>query len=405
VIRLRPTLFLAWLVLPCVPMMAYSLCYAAKIPPAFLDPANEPAEKLGDYHFFLDTKKQIPNVRVVPFDLNTPHFADYAHLRRFLWLPQGTSITYHDRAELEYPIGAVLIISVGYFHDFRHPDLGEDLIETRLFVRRKQGWQGVQYTWNEETTEASYSVMGTRAEASWVHYDGSNRSHTVLAPNSNQCKQCHEIDGKMVPLGPTKADRINREFLYPEGPENQLARWSKIGYLTGAPKNPDDAPRMPVWNDPSTGSVHERARAYLEMNCASCHRPQGLAYTSGLDLTFAQQSPVRYGVFKSPVAAGRGVGNGRFAIEPGSPGRSFLLHRLRSIDPGVRMPIVGRGLIHEEGVALIEQWIAEMQFATMAKAQSQADRQGIHRTVPSEKSSEDDSRPILLESHESESQE
>jgi len=294
------------------------------------------------------------------------------------------SIVYHEDGELEYPVGAVLIISVGYFHDLRQPELGEDLVETRLFVRRKQGWLGAQYTWNKGGTEASYSVTGTRTEVSWVHYDGSTRSHTVLAPNSNQCKQCHEIEGKMVPLGPTHADRVNREFLYPEGAENQLSRWSKLGYLIGSPINPDEAPRMPVWDDPATGSLEERARAYLEMNCASCHRPQGLAYTSGLDLAFSQRTPVRYGVFKSPVAAGRGVGNGRFAIEPSHPERSFLLHRLRSVDPGVRMPIVGRGLVHEEGVALIQQWIAEMQFAAMAQAQSQADRRGIFRNLTAE---------------------
>jgi len=361
-------------------------CFASEIPAALLDPASPSGEKLSDYHFFLDTKKQIPNKRVVPYDLNTPHFADYANLRRFLWLPKGTSIVYHDHEELEYPIGAVLIISVGYLHDLRQPELGEELVETRLFVHREQGWQGAQYTWNEATTEATLSLTGTRAEVSWIHHDGSRRDHTVLAPNSNQCKQCHEIGGKMVPLGPTQADRINRKFLYPEGSENQLTHWSKIGYLTGAPSNPDEAPRMPVWNDPTTGSIHQRARAYLEMNCASCHRPQGLAYTSGLDLTFAQQTPVRYGVFKSPVAAGRGVGNGRFAIEPGHPDQSFLLHRLRSIDPGVRMPIVGRGLVHKEGVALIRQWIGEMQFATMAQTQAEADRRGIFRKVDFEDS-------------------
>jgi len=379
--RRRLFLFFAWLVLPCLSM---AICRATEMPSAFFDPASEPAEKLGEYHFFLDAKKQIPNVRVVPYDLNTPHFADYAHLRRFLWLPQNASIAYRGGGEFEYPVGAVLIISVGYFHDLRQPDLGEDLVETRLLVHREQGWQCLQYTWNEGATEASYSVTGKRAEVSWAHYDGSTRSHTVLAPNSNQCKQCHEIGGEMVPLGPTHADRLNRKFLYPDGLENQLSRWSKLGYLTGAPSNPDEAPKMPVWNDPATGSLTERARAYLEMNCASCHRPQGLAYTSGLDLTFAQRTPVRYGVFKSPVAAGRGVGNGRFAIEPGHPERSFLLHRLRSVDPGVRMPIVGRGLVHEEGVALIQQWIAEMQFAAMAEAQSRADRQGVFQALEPE---------------------
>ena len=354
------------------------------IPPAKLDTASPTAEKLSDYHFFLDTKKQIPNERVIPYDLNTPHFADYANLRRFLWLPEDTSIKYLDGGELEYPIGAVLIITVGYLHDLRQPELGENLIETRLLVRHHEGWRASQYNWNEEATEAHLSLTGTKAEISWIHYDGNRRHHKVLAPNSNQCKQCHEIDGNMVPLGPTHADRINRNTSYTDGPENQLTYLSKMGYLTGAPINPGEAPRMAVWNDPTTGTVHERARAYLEMNCASCHQPLGLAYTSGLDLTLQQQTPVKYGVFKSPVAAGRGVGNGRFAIEPGKPEHSFLLHRLRSTDPGVRMPIVGRGLVHEEGVELIKLWIEQMQFEEMAQAQTVASQKGIFRTIERE---------------------
>ncbi len=386
------------LVLLCLLITACGLCRAAEIPAAHLDPAREPATSLNDYHFFLDTKHQIPNARVIPYDLNTPHFADYAHLRRFLWLPEGTSITYHDTDDLEFPLGAVLLLTIGYLNDLRNPALGEDVIETRLLIRKKQGWQGVQYNWNEETTEARLSVTGTRAEVSWTHHDGSQRSHTFLAPNSNQCKQCHEQDGKVVPLGLTKADRINRVFHYPDGSENQLTRWSKTGHLTGAPKNPDDAPRMPVWNDPATGSVRERARAYLEMNCATCHRPEGIAYTSGLDLMFTQRLPIRYGVFKAPAAAGRGVGNWRFAIEPGRPERSFLVHRMRSTDPGVRMPMVGRGLVHEEGVALIEQWIAEMKFAKMAEAQSRADRKSIFRFVSSEDVTQNEPRPTAPES-------
>ena len=361
--------------------------HAEAIPPAKLDPASPPAGKLSDYHFFLDAQKQLPNERVIPYGLNTPHFADYANLRRFLWLPEHTSIKYLDGGELEYPIGAVLIITVGYLNDLRQPELGEDLIETRLLVRHHEGWRASQYNWNEAATEAYLSLTGTKQEVSWIHYDGNRRHHKVLAPNNNQCKQCHEIDGDMVPLGPTHADRINRDMLYPDGSENQLTHWSKIGYLTGAPINPDEAPRMAVSNDPTTGTVHERARAYLEMNCASCHRPQGLAYTSGLDLTLNQQTPVKYGVFKSPVAAGRGVGNGRFAIEPGKPEHSFLLHRLRSTDPGVRMPIVGRGLVHEEGVELIKQWIEQMQFDEMAQAQTVANQKGIFRTIEREDSS------------------
>ena len=142
----------------------------------------------------------------------------------------------------------------------------------------------------------------------------------------------------------------------------------------GGPENPDKAPRTPAWDVPDSGSLEDRARAYLDMNCGSCHRPNGAAYTSGLDLTYEQRTPIRYGVYKAPVAAGRGVGNTRFAILPGDPGVSMLVHRLSSVDPGIRMPVVGRGLVHEEGVSLIREWIAELSFTELAERQKALDQ-------------------------------
>lgn len=196
----------------CWTIVTSSTCLSADTAAAYLDPSAEPAARLGDYRFFLDTKSQTPNARVLPFDLNTPHFADYAHLRRFLWLPDGMSIRCDYTKDLVYPVGAVLIITILYLHDLRDPSLGEKTIETRLLIHKEDGWKAAQYNWNEETTEARLSVVGKSAEVSWTHYDGTKRNHTYRAPNSNQCKQCHEIEGKMVPLGPTTVARINRVY-------------------------------------------------------------------------------------------------------------------------------------------------------------------------------------------------
>ncbi|MGQ0531305.1 MAG: hypothetical protein ACT4OF_01265 [Caulobacteraceae bacterium] len=96
------------------------------------------------------------------------------------------------------------------------------------------------------------------------------------------------------------------------------------------------------------------------MNCAHCHNPQGPAHTSGLDLRWSQTDPAQWGVLKRPVAAGRGSVGFAFDIEPGHPERSILLYRMRSTDPSVMMPELGRQLVDERAAALIEQWIAGM---------------------------------------------
>src|SRR3546814_1107131 len=79
-------------------------------------------------------------------------------------------------------------------------------------------------------------------------------------------------------------------------------------------------PTMPQWDDPKAGSVAERARAYLDVNCAHCHNPAGSASNSGLFLRWTDDpTGVHYGIGKRPTAAGRGSGGMEFAIAPGDP--------------------------------------------------------------------------------------
>jgi hypothetical protein len=110
----------------------------------------------------------------------------------------------------------------------------------------------------------------------------------------------------------------------------------------------------------TSAPLAERARAYLDVNCAHCHNPAGPAHASGLDLRWSQTDPALWGVMKRPVAAGRGSAGFEFAIEPGHPERSILLHRMASTDPGVMMPELGRQLVDERAVALMRDWIAGM---------------------------------------------
>ena len=71
--------------------------------------------------------------------------------------------------------------------------------------------------------------------------------------------------------------------------------------------------------------------------------------------------PVRIGINKRPVAAGRGSGTHDFDIAPGDPDGSIMIYRLNSLDPGISMPEVGRTVVHDEGVALLRAWIAGME--------------------------------------------
>ncbi|HLO81801.1 MAG TPA: SO2930 family diheme c-type cytochrome [Chitinophagaceae bacterium] len=313
--------------------------------------------KLSDYGFFKgDMKSQEPAEGVMPYHLNTPLFTDYAEKLRFVKLPAGASVPYNDTTVFDFPVGTALIKSFYYPVDFRDPSKGRKIIETRVLLHEESGWKALPYIWNEEQTEAVLDVAGESTSVSYVDPQGKKRTHAYVVPNMNQCKGCHNKAEKMMPIGPS-AWQLNGEHNYGSVKENQLKHWQTAGILTNYS---GDAPKGVAWNDPATGSLDERARIWLDINCAHCHRGDGPASTSGLHLGWQEKDKLKLGVEKTPVAAGRGSGNLRFGIVPGKPDESILLYRIKSTDPGVMMPELGRTQMQPEAVALIREWIAKM---------------------------------------------
>ncbi|HYD47317.1 MAG TPA: SO2930 family diheme c-type cytochrome, partial [Terriglobales bacterium] len=325
------------------------------------DPNDNPCELLSSYRFFnAPAAAQQPNDGVVPYDLNTQLFSDYTVKRRFVYMPPGTSAIYDEDNSFDFPVGTALIKTFAYPHDLRQPQAGDELIETRLLVRREHGWVALPYLWNENKTEARLRVIGATVPVSGIQLDGELRTVSYSVPNANQCKGCHNEHGDITaPLGP-KARHLNKDYDYNGTVENQLTHWSYRGILSGAP-SPDSAPKIVPFDDPSAGTLEARARGYLDVNCGGCHNPSGPARTSGLFLTIDETDPTHLGICKSPVAAGRGTGGFHSDIVPGSPDTSILTFRMRSTEPGIAMPELGRRAVHAEGVQVVSDWIASLE--------------------------------------------
>ena len=68
----------------------------------------------------------------------------------------------------------------------------------------------------------------------------------------------------------------------------------------------------------------------------------------------------KLGIYKTPVAAGRGSGPLRYDIVPGKPEESILVYRFNSTEPAVMMPELGRTMVHNEGLELIKEWIVSL---------------------------------------------
>ncbi len=319
--------------------------------------AQAPAPRLADYRLFTDAGGRHPNAGLTPYALNTPLFSDYAEKQRFLYLPPGAKARYRPTGALDLPVGATLVKTFAYPADFRRPDEKVRYLETRLLIHKSSGWVALTYVWNAEQTNAVLKRAGARLDVAFTDTHGQARTVDYAVPNQNQCKECHQLDKRLTPIGP-KARNLNGDFPYADGAENQLAHWTRLGLLTGAPK-PGAAPRTARWDDPDE-PLDARARAYLDANCAHCHNPRAAASNSGLSLTLEETRRTALGIGKHPVAAGRGSGDLSVGIDPGHPDASILAYRMASTEPGVMMPELSRSITHEEGLALIRQWIAGM---------------------------------------------
>lgn len=292
-------------------------------------PAN-----LSDYRFFADPAAQRPAFGVTPYRLQTPLWSDGAEKLRFVYLPAGAKAKSQGDGLLDLPVGAALIKTF---------KLEGRLIETRVLLHRVDGWVALPYQWNREQTEARLALAGARLDLTTPL--GQAISYAI--PNKNQCKECHQQKDAVVPIGP-KGRNLSAAW---------LASFHKAGKLDAVPKVTS---RVPLWENRANLAATSAARGWLDSNCAHCHNPAGSASNSGLDLRWEQADPIKLGIMKRPVAAGRGSGGLEFDVLPGHPDKSIMLYRMVSLEGGISMPELGRSSVDPDGQAVVIKWIREM---------------------------------------------
>jgi uncharacterized repeat protein (TIGR03806 family) len=317
-----------------------------------------------------------PAPRLVKYVLSTPLFTDYAIKDRFIVLPKDSSIQYTPTGALTFPDSTIIVKNFAY----QNTDHQKVMIETRLLVKDPfdHTWKVMDYLWNKEQTNAVRHITGARVPITLLDDQGNAISTNYQVPNTNDCKRCHNNGGVLSPIGP-KARNLNTPVVDAFGSAssiatgtgdlisgavgstgiNQLTLWTRRGILRGMP-DLSRVDKLPDWKDSLHYTVAQRARAYLDVNCAHCHTKGGDAYNTGLFLEYQQTDPAHIGIMKMPVSAGGGAGGLNFDIIPGNPASSIMPYRMNSTEAGTAMPELARTVIHKEGVRLIQEWIKEM---------------------------------------------
>jgi uncharacterized repeat protein (TIGR03806 family) len=356
--------------------------------PTIFDPSQAPA-KLSAWHLATadGTALQL-DAALVPYDLNSTLFSDYAFKLRAIYVPPGQTVGYTSASTdaLDFPVGTALVktfyypkatgtdpnaLAVGQLTQTvqgTRIDLGAyRLVETRILVRKADGtWAGIPYVWDDDQKDATLTTPGKYIDMELVAGDGSSQKFTYVVPNTQTCQTCHAAasngSGSTVPIGP-KARNLNKTYDYGGGVvENQLAHLDGLHLLTGF-TGLADAPANADWRD-TTQPIEARAKAYLDVNCAHCHNPKGYASQSGLLLTFdniGSAATATWGACKLPLAyVGTGLPGYKYDIDPGSPDTSILLYRMSHVGAGQTMPVVGRQTNHVEAISMVGDWIRQL---------------------------------------------
>lgn len=320
--------------------------------PVVLDLSQVPYQKLSDYVFFEGAlKNQTPSLGVLPYDLNSHLFTDYALKKRFVWMPTGVKANYAADGEiLNFPTGSVLIKT--FYYDNVQPNNTTLILETRLMIKKVDGWIFAEYVWNEEQTDAFLDMEGSFKEISWKDDNDIIKSANYRIPSSAECLTCHKTNDLAIPIGP-KPQNLNLTYTYTDGIKNQLEKWVQMGYLHN--DYPSNILTTINYEDTSQ-SLELRVRSYVDINCAHCHRED--SHCSYRVVRFAFNETTDINNMGICIPQGENVGSAfTHIITPSNVARSSMPFRLQSVEPENRMPLLGRTVVHEEGLQLVKDWI------------------------------------------------
>lgn len=306
---------------------------------------------------FADLDSLTPASGILPYDIRVPLWSDGASKRRWVSVPEGTTIGFSDDEHFDIPAGAVFVKHFEMALDERFPERRRRL-ETRVWVAARADAQyGVTYKWNSEQTDAELLIASETEDLTIIGADGEQRTQPYFYPGPADCQTCHNAQAGFV-LG-IRAAQLNRDIRYrlDRPPIDQLSAWSEWGLIDRRIDVSISAqtPRLPLVAD-EEASLEDRVRSYWAGNCAMCHAGAD-GVVPGWDARFSTALDDQ-GIFEPPKNPS---GPGTRLIEPGSPDQSLIYLRGDTADVPLRMPPLGRNRIDDAYVDLLGRWIASLE--------------------------------------------
>jgi putative heme-binding domain-containing protein len=317
---------------------------------------------LGETGLFASVAKLEPAPGVLPYQINAPFWNDGTDGDRLMALPGRGRIGFDREGLWKFPEGSVLARTVTI-------DLGESRprrLETQILHFEDGSWRPYSYRWNDEQTEATLSP----SEGETVTFSVSDAKETGgprvvshrIVPRS-ECLLCHNPwVGEGLLFGRQSATpltantlQLNVQRVHKSESFDQIRAFERLGLFDGPlPESPETLPRL---SDPHDESIDlgDRARSYLQVNCAHCHRANA-GGTATILLTSDQPMDQTGTIGVRPMQGSFDIEDARI-IAPGDPFGSVLYFRTAKLGAG-RMPRVGPKQVDVRGLDLIYRWIA-----------------------------------------------
>ncbi len=321
-----------------LPFLTISACFddsdrfdeVAAIPEFDFPTTIQFEENLSSYGIYEGHARDLrPSSDFHLLELSSVLFTDYAYKQRLVKIPDGTQLEGLGDDAIDFPNGTILVKTFYYFQDDRDPSLGKRVIESRLLIKEEGVWNVATYLWNDEQSDATLQEEGHDTQVSWLDAKGERRSTLYHVPSKKECATCHQSRSTVTPLGPTLRN-LNREVERNGVMVNQIRHLQSVGIFNEF--SVEEISQIADYKNANL-PLEERGRAYLAMNCAHCHNPDGWEAASNRRFDFRYETPLHAtGIASQPEKISRALLNGR-------------------------MPFIGTTLLDEEGVNLVKAYL------------------------------------------------
>lgn len=298
---------------------------------------------LSETGLFRDTAAAIPAEGVYEYEVTEPMWEDGATATRWIALPDKTTIATtgsNRRHTVAWPKDAVLARTVR---------LGERPVESQVLHYDGETWNGYSYQWNEDATDAELvGASGAGIDVPAGAWQGGPRYRIA---GRAECLRCHTSWNEFV--NGFQPAQLAGFPAFPGRPARETA--AALGIADASYFERDAGGRLV--ESRGQAPLETRARSWLHVNCAHCHRRHG-GGSAPLEVNFDRPLSETALLWQAPTRGDFGL-SGAHAVTPGEPWRSLLNYRVSSVGSG-HMPPLGPREVDPQGARLLWEWVAAM---------------------------------------------